>query len=114
MVLTSLRVYQLFLGIVSLVYAGLLLVSISGLMIGIVSVGIVPNQDSQFQSQATIMLCSIGTLPLACVGAIAGSWCLYFLRQYRPAWLPLLLPIVSIAIISLLVGQDISGVLGWN
>ncbi len=60
------------------------------------------------------MLCSIATLQLACFGAIARSWCLCFLRDYRLAWLPLLLPIVSIAIISLLVGQDINGVLGWN
>ncbi len=60
------------------------------------------------------MLCSIATLQLACVGAIVGSWCRCFLGDYRLAWLPLQLPIVSIVVISLLVGQDINGVLGWN
>ncbi len=114
MQLTSLRVYQVFLGLVSLVYGVVLLLSVSGLLFGIVSVCIVQDPNQQFRTKAAMMLCSLATLPLACMAAIAGSWSLFFLRRYSLAPLPLLLPFVSIALILLVVGKDLNGVMGLN
>ncbi len=104
--LTSLRAYQLFLGFVSILYAGISMLSLCGLLIGVVSASIVQNPDQQFRSHITIMFCSIATLPIACLVAIAGAWCLFFFRYYVLALLPLLLPFVSIALISFVAGKS--------
>ena len=108
------RVLQVFLGLISILYAAVIVVSVSGLMIGVVSASIVQHSDQQFRTKVTLVLGSIATLPLACVVAIGGSWSLFFLRRYWLALLPLLLPFASIAIISYFAGKDFSGVMGWN
>jgi hypothetical protein len=90
------------------------LLSISGLMIFVVSalVGI-PTNVPQVRSKLTFVFCALVTLPATCMVAVAGSLCLYLLRYYLAALLPLLLPLASIAIINAVVGSEIRGVMGW-
>lgn len=114
MQLVSLRVYQVFLGLVSVLYTLISLMSLSGLLIGTVSVYAAANSNSQVPSKVTLLLGLIATVPIACVSAIAGSWSLFLYRRYLLALLPLLLPFVSFGLIALVAGKEISGVMGWR
>ena len=101
----SFRLYDFVFTGVLLVYAGLIFVSISGLLIGLVSTLIVQNPTQQFRNEAAAILLSIATLPISCGIAIAGAWRLNSSKSYLLSWLPLLLPLVSVAIIYLVTAR---------
>ncbi len=112
----KIHLYEVLLVLISLVYALVGLVSISALLIGAVSGLLVQNPKPKFQHDFQhdfiLLLCSMATLPAACVMSVAVAWSLYVARRYRLATLPLLLPLFSLGIIWLVAGDGISGVLG--
>ena len=101
----SFRLYEFVFTGILLLYAGVIFVSISCLLIGLVSTLIVQNPTQQFRSEVAAILLSTVTLPISCGIAIAGAWRLNSSKSYLLAWLPLLLPLVSVAIIYLVAAR---------